>query len=48
MSIYSNIYEEHQLEENQSKEWFVDTKHTNRLKDISDGVLAKRLETDEK
>lgn len=47
-NIYSNIYEEHQLEENQSKEWFVDTKHTNRLKDISDGVLAKRLEIDEK
>lgn len=31
-----------------NSEWFVDTKHTNRLKDISDGVLAKRLETDEK
>lgn len=47
-NIFNNIYEEHQLEENQSKEWFVDTKHTNRLKDISDGVLAKRLEIDEK
>ena len=31
-----------------SSEWYVDTEHTNRLKDISDGVLAKRLEIDEK
>ena len=47
-AIYDNIYNEHQLDENNSKEWFVDTKHTNRLKDISDGVLAKRLENDDK
>ena len=33
---------------NTSSEWFVDTQHTNRLKDISDGVLAKRLENDDK
>ena len=31
-----------------SSEWYVDTQHTNRLKDISDGVLAKRLENDNK
>ena len=47
-AIYDNIYNEHQLDENNSKEWYVDTKHTNRLKDISDGVLAKRLENDDK
>ena len=47
-AIYDNIYNEHQLDENNSKEWYVDTKHTNRLKDISDGVLAKRLENDNK
>lgn len=47
-AIYDNIYNEHQLDENNSKEWYVDTEHTNRLKDISDGVLAKRLENDDK
>lgn len=47
-AIYDNIYNEHQLDENNSKEWYVDTKHTNRLKDVSDGVLAKRLENDDK
>ena len=47
-AIYDNIYNEHQLDENNSKEWYVDTQHTNRLKDISDGVLAKRLENDDK
>ena len=47
-AIYDNIYNEHQLDENNSKEWFVDTKHTNRIKDVSDGVLAKRLENDDK
>ena len=47
-AIYDNIYNEHQLDENVSKEWYVDTQHTNRLKDISDGVLAKRLENDNK
>ena len=47
-AIYDNIYSEHQTDENASKEWFVDTEHTNRLKDISDGVLAKKLENDEK
>lgn len=46
-AIYDNIYNEHQLDENNSKEWYVDTKHTNRLKDVSDGVLAKRLENDD-
>ena len=35
------------LDENNSKEWYVDTKHTNRLKDVSDGVLTKRLENDD-
>lgn len=47
-AIYDNIYNEHQLDENNSKEWYVDTQHTNRLKDVSDGVLAKRLENDDK
>ena len=47
-AIYDNIYNKHQLDENNSKEWFVDIEHTNRLKDISDGVLAKRLENDDK
>lgn len=47
-NIFDNIYNEHQSDENSSKEWFVDTEHTNRLKDISDGVLAKRLENDDK
>lgn len=47
-NIFDNIYNEHQSDENSSKEWFVDTEHTNRLKDISDGILAKRLENDDK